>query len=81
MGPWLSISHCDVGAGKVARVRSGDRIRRPTRDRTRSDLEPLVLEVEVPLDAVHHLGVDVAGAAQLDDGPPLGVERSRRRRW
>src|SRR6266542_3344985 len=39
------------------------------------DVEPRVLEVEIALDAVHHLVVDPSLAAQLDDRLTLGVEQ------
>src|SRR5262249_2469349 len=39
-----------------------------------SDLEPLVLEVELALDAVHHVVGDRAVVAQRDDRRPLGLE-------
>src|SRR5204863_6562441 len=48
----------------------------PARPRARAlDVEPRVLEVEVSLDLVHDLVVDDPGAAQLDDGPALGLEQ------
>src|SRR3954464_6194672 len=49
----------------------GHRRRWPARA---SDLEPLVLEVELALDAVHDVVGDRAVVAQGDDRPPLGLE-------
>src|SRR5918995_4637079 len=41
----------------------------------RSDLQPGVLQVELPFDAVHHIVADHALVAEPDDGPPLGLEQ------
>jgi hypothetical protein len=37
-------------------------------------VEPRVLEVEVALDAAHHLVADPAAVSQIDDRMPLGFE-------
>src|SRR5262245_29410987 len=40
-----------------------------------SDLQAGVLQVELALDAVHHVGADRALVAEPDDGPALGLEQ------
>ena len=55
--------------------RPADAAMRALRRRGWLDLEAGVLEVEVSLDAVHHIVADHALVAELDDGAALGLEQ------
>ena len=46
-----------------------------------ADVEPRDLEIEIALDAAHHLVADVAVAPQVDDRLPFGFSSSSRSRW
>src|SRR5690349_22483591 len=46
----------------------------PVGTQSRSDLEPLLLQVELPLEPVHHLIGDLTRVAQGDDGAALRLD-------